>query len=601
MFSRILTHALFVAALLGSSAFAANSAFVQTPLVSTGVDADAQGAVLSNLTLSRSEVLVRVGLLAPAAAHEIEVGGVVEASFKTDAQGRAAVRFRTGSRGDRALDFDPRGKLLRVLAGGQSVLEAAISASGEPAKANVSERVNLPAAAAGIAGRARAGYRATPNGKKIFRVDLERAGSGPFQLFVGGIKRGDFTVAGVTARLKFGVGTDDAGVLPLDFDPRGQTIDVASGETLLFSGEFRARARGVNVAQPRFSGSGLTSTGADADGHAEAKLRIDDRARKHFSVEIEDVPAGSYELLVNGEVAGTIVVVAVTGGTKGEIEFTAGDDDPDELPLTFDPAGKTLTIRQGATVFFESVFTPQTGTGVGTPRPEAASELEELLSSTGLDGDGKGRARYRVDNNGRHRFDVEVEDVPVGAYALTVGGVARGSLQVTSTAEGVQGELEFSTRPDPDERPLNFDPRGQLIEIRAAAGTYFSHLLGSGSATPGSGGGGQPAFETEVPLFSTGVDANATAKAELKRDFDGDLSFEVEVEDVAAGAYELVVGGTVRGTVQVVADNSSTRGQLEFESEPQPGRPLLDFAVPGEEIVVRQGQVIYFSRVFPQP
>jgi hypothetical protein len=236
----------------------------------------------------------------------------------------------------------------------------------------------------------------------------------------------------------------------------------------------------VNVASPHVARSVIASTGADPDGHAEAKLRIDSRARKHFSVEIEDVPVGTYDLFVNGVDVANIVVTAVTGGTRGEVEFTNGDDDPDELPLTFDPAGKTLAVRQGATVFFQGTFSPGTGAGGGAPGPV----------------------------------------VP---------------------------------------------------------------------------------FDIDLPLVSSGADPNASAKAELKRKVSGEMSFEVEVEDVNVGAYELVVGGTVRGTLNVVAVTGGTRGKIEFETEPGAGQLLLDFTVAGQTVVIRQGATVFFSRTFPTP
>jgi hypothetical protein len=132
-----------------------------------------------------------------------------------------------------------------------------------------------------------------------------------------------------------------AGVIPLDFDPRGALIDIVADDKVLFSGKAEARARGVNVASPSVSRRSLTSTGADPDGSAHADLRVDDRARKHFSVEVEDVPAGDYELLVDGANAGTIHVATIGDRSEGELEFTAeSDDDPGELPLTFDPIGR---------------------------------------------------------------------------------------------------------------------------------------------------------------------------------------------------------------------------------------------------------------------
>ena len=149
----------------------------------------------------------------------------------------------------------------------------------------------------------------------------------------------------------------------------------------------------------------------------------------------------------------------------------------------FDPAGKPLVVRQGGTIFFQGTFNPDTDSGAGTPGAEPPSEREESLTSTGLDGDASGRVRYRVDDRGRHDFNVEIEDVPVGNYTLRVAGAVRGTIRVLSTVNGVQGEIEFSTKIEPGHVLLTFDPRGQLIEVLSPAGIFFSHLFGSGSSS----------------------------------------------------------------------------------------------------------------------
>lgn len=594
---RVLTACILTA--FATPLFSANSSLIQSKLTNTGADADASGRVLSILTQKKSELTVQVSKLTPSTTHSIEVDGVIEATFTTNKNGGATVKFKGPKPGrGHALDFDPRGKLLRVLDNMQSVLEATLSAEGEPSGAVVLERVNLPIGAAeGVTGKAKAEYRMDKKGRRTFRVELERAGAGPFELFVGGVKRGDFTTIGVLSKIKFAIGSDDVGVLPLDFDPRGQVLDVVRAGQIIFSSELAARALGVNVASPRLAKVAIPSTGADADGHAEAKLRIDDRARKHFSVEIEDVPAGTYDLLVDGADVADIVVTTTADGTKGEVEFTSGDDNSEELPLTFDPAGKTLAVRQGATVYFEGIFSPDTDNGSGTPATEPPSEFEEILATTGLDADAKAKARYRVDDKGRHKFSVEIEKVLAGDYKLVVAGTVRGTIHTILTTGGVEGEIEFDSKVEPGHRALNFDPRGQLIELTSADGTFFSHILGSGSAV--AGGGTAVPYEVKLPLLSTGADGNASAKAKLELNTSGELSFEVEVEDVDTGAYELVVGGTVRGTLNVVSDGNGTRGQLEYETDPESGELLLDFDVAGQEIIIRQGSTNFFSRIFP--
>jgi hypothetical protein len=95
---------------------------------------------------------------------------------------------------------------------------------------------------------------------------------------------------------------------------------------------------------------------------AELNAKLEERPnRADFSVELEDVPAGSYALDVGGVERGTIDVVAVTRGTEGEIEFR----DPPEAGhflLDFDPRGEIVRVRRGGTVVISGLF-PNAPTG----------------------------------------------------------------------------------------------------------------------------------------------------------------------------------------------------------------------------------------------
>ena len=93
------------------------------------------------------------------------------------------------------------------------------------------------------------------------------------------------------------------------------------------------------------------------------------------------------------------------------------------------------------------------------------------------------------------------EDVPLGAYELRVGGVARGTITVVNAGTEIQGEIEFDTDPDePGELPLTFDPRGKTLEVVQGATVFFSSTLGGG----GGPGVCTPPTETEVPLLNVG-------------------------------------------------------------------------------------------------
>ncbi|MDB6153694.1 MAG: hypothetical protein JWL90_2147 [Chthoniobacteraceae bacterium] len=634
--------------ILPVSVFAGNSSVIRSPLENTAVDSDAFGTVVSMLQSSHSLFAIELGRLDAKQNYSLKVGQIVEALFTTDSKGRARLRFSSEVEKNKPLlDFDPRGKTVAVLdANGVAVLQAVISSEGEPVGVSVDERANL-LAATGAKSKGAARYTARKSGRRTFEIAVSGPAAAGLHVYVDGIDRGEVESHGRTGRVEF---SSEPKVFQsaLDFDPRGAQIDMIDAAGFLqFSGKLEAKAKGVNMATRATKQVLIASTGADPDGQALASLRVRDDARKDFSVELENVPEGVYELLVNGIVQGTITVTArAAGGTEGEVEFSGkADDDAHELPLTFDPVGATLSVRQGTTVFFTSLFNP----GSGLPVPDAGALISEVLASTGLDANASGEVEFSTQSNGEMEFEVEIEDVDAGAYQLFVGGTLRGTISAVPDANSrVRGKLKFekegvsqtivrsskrggggddaggddhggggggSDDPAGDDHgggtgggnstgggaevpkaPLTFDPRGQLIEIRNAARTFFSHVLGDGSAAEGSGMVTVPG-EIAVALISTGADPDATAHAEWERNDRGSESFEVEVEDLAAGSYEVLVGEIVRGSVTVVAAGHGTRGKIRFNDKP--GDLALDFDPFGQTITLRKEGVIYFQRTFP--
>ena len=91
----------------------------------------------------------------------------------------------------------------------------------------------------------------------------------------------------------------------------------------------------------------------DAKGEAEWKMNTD---RVEFSVEIEDVPVGSYTLKVAGIEEGIIEAVEMhDGDVYGHIKFrdpeTTGRDH-----LDFEPRGRMIVVLQGDNVILEVSF-----------------------------------------------------------------------------------------------------------------------------------------------------------------------------------------------------------------------------------------------------
>lgn len=352
----------------------------------------------------------------------------------------------------------------------------------------------------------------------------------------------------------------------------------------------------------------LVSTGviAGAGGKADFESRP---GRTDFSVEVEDLPTGTYSLNVGGVARGNITVVDTVNGPEGEIEFRSPPEPGKEL-LDFDPRGQIIEVLQGATVVLESVAPDSgdiPGSDQGTPPPFGDSEIDVSLVNAGAFPAGSGDAEFEQESN-RVDFDVEIEDVPAGGYILAVGGVERGTIQVVDTVNGPEGELEFRFPAEPGKLPLDFDPRGQLIEVSDASGLVFSVNFPStdgGDDDDGSGGddgGGGDASDPgqiEVSLNNAGVFPAASGRARYSADDDGDRDFDVEIEDLPVGGYDLVVGGVQRGTIEVEADDDGNEGDIEFGDPADADELPLDFDPRGQLIEIFDGGTLVFSVNFP--
>ena len=209
----------------------------------------------------------------------------------------------------------------------------------------------------------------------------------------------------------------------------------------------------------------------------------------------------------------------------------------------------------------------------------------------------------------RTDFDVELEDLPVGDYQLLVDGIERAIISVVATDDGTEGEVEFSSPQDDGELLLDFEPLGALIEIADAGGVLFSGIAdpaNSGGGNDGGGGAGgdddnAPPFgntETEVDFINTGLDTDASGDVELEQRPDR-VEFDVEIEDLDLGSYELWVGGMMVAEIEVVTVDDGTEGEVEFRNPVEPGKLLLDFDPIGQLITIEQAGSVFLEVEFP--
>ena len=93
----------------------------------------------------------------------------------------------------------------------------------------------------------------------------------------------------------------------------------------------------------------LTNTGVYPLASGDARLRPETDSAD-FSVEIEDVPVGDYDLRIGGEIVGVITVIILQDGSvEGELEFRKPVE-PGKTLLDFDPRGKQIDVLDGSSV-----------------------------------------------------------------------------------------------------------------------------------------------------------------------------------------------------------------------------------------------------------
>lgn len=228
--------------------------------------------------------------------------------------------------------------------------------------------------------------------------------------------------------------------------------------------------------------------GINGSGHADFEERAD---RTEFSVEVEDLANGSYRIMVGGIDRGEIVVALGVGETEFRSPVEAG-----KVLLTFDPRGEIIEVHDGQGAVLSSGDGMMAGGGGCTNNCGGGSggggsgggpgldfgtvDIEVELNNQGVYAAASGDAKLEPRSD-RTDFSVEIEDVPVGSYDLRIGGDIVGTIEVVTMPDGsVEGELEFRNPVEPGKQLLDFDPRGQQIDVLEGTTVILEQLFPSG-------------------------------------------------------------------------------------------------------------------------
>ena len=229
----------------------------------------------------------------------------------------------------------------------------------------------------------------------------------------------------------------------------------------------------------------LSSTAnAPSGSRVRAKIKRLPSGKIELEFDGRNLAEGSYDVVINGQTLGQLVMVQDGKRTEGEVEFETNPNKSDELPLPFDPIGLPVEIvKDGTTYFTGTVPDPGTSTGGGDDDGDDDDDdngggvpvTVNLTKASGLSSEAEGSIEVKFGTSGVTGLEVEVEEIPAGNYDFSVGGVKRGTLVVSSVKGKLRGKLRYENSPDDDdELLLDFDVAGEAILISQSGNTFFS-------------------------------------------------------------------------------------------------------------------------------
>jgi hypothetical protein len=183
-----------------------------------------------------------------------------------------------------------------------------------------------------------------------FTIKVKGLDLGTYDVMVDGTLKGSFDMlvdddgSGTHGKIRW----DEKKGKPLDFDPRGYTIDIAQADTVFLTCDFPTSQSDIMNLEFEVD---LLNTGAVLGAEGEAEFRLH-KGKMRFKVEIEDVPEGEYELRVDGVTVAIITALLDSGGDiEGEVKFSSNPshEGKDYLLMTFDPRGKLIEVVDTST------------------------------------------------------------------------------------------------------------------------------------------------------------------------------------------------------------------------------------------------------------
>ncbi len=184
----------------------------------------------------------------------------------------------------------------------------------------------------------------------------------------------------------------------------------------------------------------------------------------------------------------TMTMMRAFGGARPPLQVEASEmEDWAEMTFTFDTCNRAradfVMLDSGEASHYDLRRLTQIGAttctgGLGDEVPpdfEAVTIVKQFVPQPGF-GNGHGLARLFL-RPAYASFDIELRRIPQGVYDIRVGGVVEGTVEVVRVGGGpngqggqTMGDTVFRSPNEDGEDLLDFDPRGQRVEIVNAEG-----------------------------------------------------------------------------------------------------------------------------------
>ena len=200
---------------------------------------------------------------------------------------------------------------------------------------------------------------------------------------------------------------------------------------------------------------------------------------------------------------------------------------------------------------------------------------DDSLAEKDIDGDGKNEDKLTEDDiDGDGLDDDDATEMDIDGDTLTNGT----TVEVDTDGDGVLDNDPTEMDDDGDGRDDGDDDDDDNDGV--SDGHDGDHRDEDGES------------ESELSLTRLTGPSNSQANLEVRTKPSGRIRFEIELEGVTSGDYQLFVAGIERGLVHI----SGNEGHLAYETVPDDeGELVLDFEIYGQAVVIKKSGVDYFS------